>query len=83
MTLSELSVKYAKRVSTIQRKLHQMHNVRVICRHKHVVIQMDTTYWVRNYGLMVIKDSLRNKILWHKYVKHETIADYMDGIGWL
>lgn len=83
MTLSELSVKYSKSVSTIQRKLRQMHHVRIISKHKHVVIQMDTTYWGRNYGLMVIKDALRNKILWHKYVKHETIADYMEGVEWL
>lgn len=60
-----------------------MHHVRVISKYKHVVIQMDTTYWGRNYGLMVIKDALRNKILWHKYVKHETIADYMEGVEWL
>lgn len=32
---------------------------------------------------MVIKDALRNKILWRKYVTHETIADYMEGILWL
>lgn len=44
---------------------------------------MDTTYWGRNFGLMVIKDALRNKILWRKYVRHETIADYMEGIEWL
>ena len=83
MTLGELSAKYSKSVSTIQRKLRQMHHVRIISKHKHVVIQMDTTYWGRNYGLMVIKDTLRNKILWHKYVKHETIADYMEGVEWL
>ena len=44
---------------------------------------MDTTYWGRNFGLMVIKDALRNRILWHKYVTHETISDYMEGVKWL
>lgn len=44
---------------------------------------MDTTYWGRNFGLMVIKDALRNKILWRKYVRRETIADYLEGIRWL
>lgn len=83
MTLGELSAKYSKSVSTIQRKLRQMHHVHIISKYKHVVVQMDTTYWGRNYGLMVIKDALRNKILWHKYVKHETIADYMEGVEWL
>lgn len=32
---------------------------------------------------MVIKDALRNKILWHKYVRNETIAQYIEGISWL
>ena len=44
---------------------------------------MDTTYWGRNFGLMVIKDSLRKRILWRKYVTHETIADYLEGVAWL
>ena len=44
---------------------------------------MDTTYWNRNSGLMVIKDALRGKILWHKHVRHETISLYMEGVEWL
>lgn len=44
---------------------------------------MDTTYWGRNFGLMVIKDALRNKILWRKYVRYETIKDYLEGVEWL
>ena len=34
-------------------------------------------------GLMIIKDAFRNKIIWYKFVRHEIISDYMDGIGWL
>ncbi len=30
---------------------------------------------------MVIKDTFRNKILWYKVVRNETIADYMEGIA--
>ena len=83
MTLSELSSKYLKSVSTIQRCLRKMRHVHVVSKFKQVTIQMDTTYWGRNFGLMVIKDALRNKILWRKYVRHETIADYMEGVEWL
>ena len=83
MTLSELSSKYHKSVSTIQRRLRQMRHVHVISKHKDVTVQMDTTYWGRNFGLMVIRDAVRGKILWHKYVRHETIADYVEGVGWL
>lgn len=83
MTLQELSLKYLKSVSTIQRCLRKMRHVHVISRDKDVTILLDTTYWGRDFGLMVIKDALRNKILWRKYVRHETIADYMEGIEWL
>lgn len=60
-----------------------MRFVRKIAKVKDVTIQLDTTYWGRNFGLMVIKDALRNKILWHKYVRNETISQYMEGISWL
>lgn len=68
---------------TIARDLVGMRYVRKISRYKQVVIQMDTTYWGRGFGLMVIKDALRNRILWRKYVSHETVADYLEGVGWL
>ena len=45
-----------------------MRYVQKISKFKQVIIQMDTTYWGRNFGLMVIKDALRKKILWRKYV---------------
>ena len=32
---------------------------------------------------MVIRDALRGTVLWHKYVTHETIAQYVEGIEWL
>lgn len=44
---------------------------------------MDTTYWGRRFGLMVIRDAVRGRVLWRKYVTHETIADYMEGVNWL
>lgn len=82
-TLQQLAIKYGVNERTIRRDLEKMRYVQKISRHKQVTIQMDTTYWGRNFGLMVIKDALRNKILWRKYVTHETIADYMEGIHWL
>ena len=60
-----------------------MRFVQKISKNKDVTILMDTTYWGRNFGLMVIKDALRNKILWHKYVRYESIRDYMEGVDWL
>ena len=82
-TLSQLAQRYRISERTIQRDLAGMRFVRKIAKVKDVTIQLDTTYWGRNFGLMVIKDALRNKILWHKYVRNETISQYIEGISWL
>lgn len=82
-TLNQLALKYGVSERTIRRDLKGMRYVQKISKYKQVTIQMDTTYWGRNFGLMVIKDALRGNILWRKYVTHETIADYIEGVRWL
>jgi hypothetical protein len=44
---------------------------------------MDTTYWGHSFGVLVFKDAVRKKILWRKFVGHETVSDYKEGIDWL
>lgn len=83
LTLRQLSEKYSLSVRTIWGRLNDMRRVHVISRHRDVVINMDTTYWGRNFGLVIIKDTFRNKILWHKFVRNESVADYLEGIEWL
>lgn len=82
-TLVQLAARYGVSEKTIRRDLKGMCYVQKISKDKHVIIQMDTTYWGRGFGLMVIKDALRKKILWRKYVNHETIASYIEGVEWL
>ena len=82
-TINQLATKYGVSSKTISRDLKGMRYVQKVSKDKDVTIQMDTTYWGRNFGLMVIKDALRKKILWRKYVTHETIADYVEGVRWL
>ena len=82
-TLQQLTTKYKVSERTIRRDLESMRFVRKKAKYKEVTVQLDTTYWGRRFGLMVIKDALRNKILWHKYVCNETIGQYMEGISWL
>lgn len=41
---------------------------------------MDTTYWGRNFGVMLFKDALTKENLLKYYVKHETNALYASGI---
>jgi len=82
-TLDQLSAKYSISVSSVQRRLKSVHSTRVISSGKQVVVLLDTTYWGRGFGVMVFKDALRKKILWRKFVKYETLADYKEGIEWL
>lgn len=82
-TLRQLALRYDVSERTIRRDLTGMRFVHSISKYKDVTVQLDTTYWGWHFGLMVIKDALRNKILWHKYVRNETIAQYIEGISWL
>lgn len=82
-TLRQLALRHDVSERTIRRDLTGMRFVHSISKYKDVTVQLDTTYWGRHFGLMVIKDALRNKILWHKYVRNETIAQYIEGISWL
>ncbi len=78
-----MAERYGVCVKTVWNHLKSMRHVRVVSKHKDVVVNMDTTCWGRGFGLMVIKDSFRNRIIWYKFVRHETITGYMEGIGWL
>ncbi len=45
---------------------------------------MDTTYWGRDFGVVMLYDCYRKKLLWRKFVnRKEVVADYLEGIGWL
>lgn len=82
-TLEQLAVKYGVNEKTIRRDLEGMRHVHKIAKYKDVTVQMDTTYWGRSFGLMVIRDALRGNVLWHKHVRHETVAQYVEGVNWL
>jgi hypothetical protein len=47
---------------------------------RRVVVLMDTTYWGRNFGVMLFKDAWSKENLLKYYVKHETNALYVRGI---
>lgn len=43
---------------------------------------MDTTYFGRDFGVMVFKSTEGQHLYW-KYVKYETISGYMEGLNYL
>lgn len=64
--------------------MREVHSTRIVSKYKDVVILMDATYWGRNFGVLLIVDAYRKRLLWRKFLdKKETIADYLEGIEWL
>jgi hypothetical protein len=82
-TIKELATanKISKR--TIRRRLSEVHNHRIIPTKQQVIVLMDTTYWRRSLGLIVMQDAISKKILWYDYINRERVEDYQRGITWL
>lgn len=76
-----MSKKYKCSKRTIQRKI-DLYQVSIPKKKpRKVVILMDTTYWGRNFGVMLFKDSYTKENLLKYYVKTETNALYIKGIN--
>jgi hypothetical protein len=75
-----LAAKYGCSTKTIQRKLDsvQINENKQFSSVANVV--MDTTYFGRNWGAMVFKNSIDGKVLYIIFVKHETLFLYETGI---
>ena len=81
-TYKQLADKYGCSIKTIQRKLDKYAPNPVIHsnKNKEVIVLLDTTYWGRNFGVMLFRDAISKKNLLHYYVNTETIALYKKGI---
>jgi len=83
-TLAQLSIKYGICIKTVWNMLGSMRHKRVISKDKDVIVEMDAIYWGRYFGIVVIKDAFRNKVLWYKFIRgHERVDDYVEGVDWL
>jgi len=82
-TYSQLSLKYDCSVRTIQRKIDAVKITKSPPETGKVIVLMDTTYWGKNFGVMLFKDALTGQNLLKYYVKYETNAKYEQGINTL
>lgn len=78
-----MSIKYQLSTKTIQRLIDKSSTSKPILTPGDTVVIMDTSYFRRNFGVMVFRDQYRKKNLYWKYVKYETIAEYKSGIEYL
>lgn len=79
-TYAQLAQKYNCSIKTIQRRLDTIKVLKEPKQARKVIILMDTTYWGRNFGVMLFKDALTKENLLKYYVRHETNALYIQGI---
>ncbi|MCK4981082.1 MAG: hypothetical protein KAS62_11850 [Candidatus Delongbacteria bacterium] len=79
-TYGQLAKKYNCSRRTIQRKI-DLHQVSLPDKTaREVIVLMDTTYWGRNFGMMLFKDATSKENLLKYYVKTETNVLYKQGI---
>jgi hypothetical protein len=80
-TYQQLATKYSCSVKTIQRRLDSVKVVPISTFPNVANVLADTTYFGREFGVMVFKDSLSSQILYKQYVKQETNKLYLSGIA--
>jgi len=80
-TYDQLALKYKCSRRTIQRRIDNHLVVIPKKEPKRVVVLMDTTYWGRDFGVMLFKDSYTKENLLKYYVTNETNSMYIQGIS--
>jgi len=79
-TYTQLAARYNCTIKTIQRRLDSYSVPSHQPSARSVVVLMDTTYWGKDFGVMLFKDAITKENLLKYYVKHETNALYIQGI---
>ncbi|MBK8805845.1 MAG: hypothetical protein IPO21_03985 [Bacteroidales bacterium] len=81
-TYLQLASKYGVSIKTIQRRLDKIDIKKQFHTPKSTIVLMDTTYFGRNFGVMVFKNTEGYHLYW-KFVKYESIKEYVEGINYL
>ncbi len=79
-TYKQLAAKYHCSAKTIQRKIDTVQASRETTFSSVANVLTDTTYFGRQFGVMVYKDSISGQILYKQYVKQETNKLYLAGL---
>lgn len=83
-TYGQLADKYGCSTRTIQRRLDKV-EVKVGVSHGRkahpVVVAMDTTYFGRSFGVMLLREARTGEILYREFVKYETNSLYAKSVN--
>lgn len=83
LTLAQLADDHQCSVRTIQRHLLKANKAQLNPHLTSANIIMDTTYFKRRFGVLVLMDSITSKVLFVKFVKNETNGEYILAINTL
>lgn len=83
LTLAQLAKDYHCSVRTIQRHLNKACKHQINSYPSTATIVMDTTYFKRRFGVLVLVDSGTTQVLYVKFVKNETNGEYINAINTL
>lgn len=76
-TYSEIGRAHGVSARTVQRRLTEYRPKEPEKEPREVVVLMDTTYWGREYGVMLFKDAVTNENLLKYFVTAETVEKYV------
>lgn len=83
-TVSDLADYFNVSNSTIKRRLGQMDRSPIRVHAHPVVVLMDTTYWGRNFGVVILMEASGSHVLWFKFIyRRERLDDYREGLEYL
>ncbi len=80
-TIKQISEEFGISPSSVKRKLKDYPLKKIEHSPRKVVVQMDTTYWDRNFGLVLFMDAQSHQILHHFFIYgKERNQDYNQGL---
>lgn len=82
-----MAEKYGVSISSVQRYIKQTSSKVIILADSastSIVVQMDTTYWGRNFGVVIFLDAATHRVLHFRFLRSkERVSDYQAGIAYL
>lgn len=81
LTLEQLAQDYNCSTRTIQRHLQKAQKAQIQAYPNTVNVVMDTTYFKRRFGVLVLLDSMTHQVLYFKFVKSEKNNEYIQSIN--
>ena len=83
-TIAQIAERLGISCSTVKRRMKGFPLSTTSTTPRTVALQMDTTYWVQNFGVVLFMDAATHRILHFSFIyRKERIEDYLAGIAHL